>query len=268
MTSVVEALLAEDPFTVTCASGRVEIIVVSNPQARPPIDLGLVATSAEDRTIVRFAGGCKGLSSDVSLELLEYHVSAMNGFRGALMSGGTRSVEGGATVATVTEAAVAVHRSNPGTVVIATVPRTTGNLGMTGSSQFVLGTYDEHLHPGYDLTVIVQDGCEGELTWHGDLPLYFKLFASLKERAKFRAAGVICSNGGDATEQELIMSAKAGYPTFLIQGFERKTDEYALALQRGQLDWLPQNHGLVVVDRKDPSSLRDALAAANFFPTN
>jgi hypothetical protein len=58
----------------------------------------------------------------------------------------------------------------------------------------------------------------------------------------------------------------SGYPTILVNGFERATDEVAAGFARGTLDWLPTRHQLVVVDRRDPTSLRDALVAGQFFP--
>ncbi len=262
MTQVVADLLAESPLRVTCPTGRVELMVLSDPNAPPPLSFGLRATVSADKVAVRIAGGCKGLDPDVREELLEYHVAGMAGYGGTLFSGGTRDVREGRVDAMVTEVAVAVGRANPGTVILGSMPRTKGNFGLVGDSEFVVGEYDTRLHPGYDAIIIVQDGVEGELTWHGDLPFYFKLFESWIRHAGYRACGLISSNGGAATEQEIIASAKGGYPTILVHGFERVTDQYAEAYQRGELDWLPKQHKLVVAERRDPSSLRDALLDA------
>jgi hypothetical protein len=262
---VLQWLTTVDPDEVTCASGRVELQVTGAGDP-PPLDFGLMATLVADRVIFRLAGGCKGLTDDLKERLLRYVCDALLGYAGAVFSGGTRDAKDGRVDIMITEIALAVARMNPGTVLLGTFPRTEGNFGMVEGSRLVVGKYDTRPNPGYDGLLAVQDGADGELEWDGDIPLYQKLFRHLRRSAGFRQAGVVAANGGDATVTEIMTAARAGQPTVLVHGFQRKTDEIALAHQRGSLDWLPSQHQLVVVDGDDPTSLRDAMAGFGFFP--
>jgi hypothetical protein len=132
-------------------------------------------------------------------------------------------------------------------------------------SEFVVGSShgDIRPNPGYDGILIVQNGMEGELGWDGDLDKCFGLVSMWCRDANFRA-GWVCANGGGVTESEIQRSVRAGYPTILIHGFGRKTDEIAAAYQRGNLKWLPRRgHCILIADHRDPQSLRHALLEAD-----
>jgi hypothetical protein len=264
MTESVSTLLQEPPIRVNNRTGRIPFQVTDAGSA-PPLGFGLVATTAADNVAVRLAGGCKGLGDEDKVELMEYLAAGFSGFQGAILSGATREIKDDRTDLMVTDAAVIIGRENPGAVVLGTFPRT-GGLALVGDSSLVMGKYDTRPNPGYDSFVIVQDGPDNDLGWDGDLRLYFRLLQHLASAGRFRQVGVVAANGGDVTRDEIIWSVQAGYPTFLVYGFGRATDEIVQGYGAGTLDWLPEEHQIKVVMRSDPQALHRELANSGFFP--
>lgn len=81
----------------------------------------------------------------------------------------------------------------------------------------------------------------------------------------FTVLGTIAWNGGPITEKEIMTSAKKGWPTILVKGSGRSTDELAskfLTRDSDFLSKLPSNHRLSVV--QDPESLNSTLCDSGF----
>lgn len=261
------ALLPENPLQVTAvdpATGalRTKLVIGYHGDTSLPMSLALRATTVPHKVVVRLGGGCKGLGDGMKADLLDYTVAAFQGFQGVVFSGGTRDIKDGRIDPMITDVAVAVHHANPGTVLLGTFPRTEGSFGLVGNSEFVVGEYDTRPNPSYQVLYIDQNGMEGVQDWDGDLDKAFRLVQFWREDAGFSAAGWVCFNGGDVTVTEIRRSVLAGYPTILVNGFGRETDKFVAAHRAGALDWVPDNPRIIVAERDDPQTLRDALMTA------
>jgi hypothetical protein len=253
-------------LTVTAPNGRADLIVMDVKDSLPS-SFALRATTARDRVVIRVGGGCTNMSKEDRERMLAYFVEAFQGYGGVIFSGATRNVdESNAVDPMVTEVPGAVAEANPGCVALGTAPRT-GRLGLVGESQLVLDNHGTLANPAMSMLLLVQDGAEREAGWDGDLDAYFALMQQWQNDANFEALGGVFWNGGGVTGKEIMRCAKLGWPTILIKGSGRITDEIAGKLENRDselLSSLPAKHKITVVDRSSPQELRAALLHYGF----
>jgi hypothetical protein len=142
---------------------------------------------------------------------------------------------------------------------------------LQGESQLVLDSYGTRPNPGIAALLIVQNGTEDTLDWDGDLDDVFSLMKNLLTYAGFTSAGVIAWNGGPITRDEVLRSARLGWPTIIIRGTGRACDDLAREFNTNDptlMDQLPQNHKLIVVDKNEPDVLRAQLVRLGFLNEN
>lgn len=251
----------DTPFRVTAPDGQTKLLVMDRKEGFPAT-FALMATTAPHKVAVRISGGCKGMNADDKLAMLDYFAEAFDGFRGMVWSGATRQfTKEGQLDPMVTDLPGVIAAGNPECIALGSAPRT-DVLRLQGDSRLVLDGYGTGPNPTMRGILIVQNGADGKSDWDGDLDAAFGLMENLTGYAGFSRAGVIAWNGGPITEDEIMRSAKKGWPTVVIKGSGRAADDIAAKLESGDaslLDKLPKNHKLVVADRADPGSLRAHL---------
>lgn len=200
------------------------------------------------------------------IAMLQYFADGLVGFRGCIWSGGTRCVDSdGKLDPMVTDVPGVIKELNPECVALGSAPRT-DVMRLVDDSRLTFGG-GNHPNPNMSAILVVQNGADRTLDWNGDLDDVFALMTNLKECAAFSEAGVISWNGGGVTKEEILRSAQKGWPTILVRGSGRGTDEYITLLEAGDeafLAKLPKNHRMIVVDRSNPQTLRDALIGCGF----
>lgn len=255
-------LKMETPLTVTARGGETTLLVMDAKDGLPAA-FALMATRAAHRVALRLGGGCKGMNAADKTTMLEYFDVAFRGYRGLVWSGGTRQLASdGSLDPMVTDVPGIIAAANPECVALGTMPRT-DLLRLAGDSQLVLDKYGTRPNPTVKGLLVVQNGADGNLDWDGDLNAYFGLMEQWRDHAGFTALGLIAWNGGPVTEKEIMRSAKLGWPTFLVSGTGRVTDELIGKLAIGTLE-LPKQHRVVVVSKDNPSTLRGALIEHGF----
>lgn len=256
----------QKPWQVTAPGGVTRLLVMDRGEPFPT-SFALIATTVPDRVAIRIAGGCKNMGPGDKEEMLAYFGKAFAGYRGMVWSGGTRQTDrDGNLDPMVTDVPGVIAAQNPECVALGSTPRT-DYLRLVGESRLVLDQYGTGTNPSMGAILVVQNGADGALGWNGDLDQAFSLMGMLKRDANFRQVGWIGWNGGAVTEEELIRSAKLGYPTVLIRGSQRVTDDLIekLSVDDGALlEMVGDKHGFVVADRADPNTLRAALVAHGF----
>ncbi len=249
-------------WTVSAPSGEVPILVV---EANDPVPaaFALMGTTVPDKRCVRIVGGCANMTPQDKVDMITFFTEAFRGYRGLLFSGATRDVDANGDVdPMVTDVPVAIARENPESKVLGTVPRT-DLLRLRGESMLKLGSGETGINPGYSGVLIVQQDAETPAGWDGDLGKYHQLMSQWQQSGGFETVGIVSWNGGGVTAKEIEAAAQKRWPTILVRGSGRKTDEYAAKLADGSWQ-LPQGHRVVVVDRADAQTLRSALIDAGF----
>lgn len=254
------------PYRVTSPQGYATLIVMDRSEGFPST-FALMATTAPRKTALRLSGGCKGMGPQDKLDMLEYFAEAFDGYDGMIWSGATRSFtkEGGLDPM-VTDVPGVIAARNPGCVALGSAPRT-DVLRLVEESRLVLDGWGTGPNPSMSGILIVQNGADGKSDWDGDLDAAFGLMKNLRAFGGFSAVGVVAWNGGPITADEVMRSAKAGWPTVVIKGSGRAADEIAQALESGDADLLaslPKGHLLRVADRSDADSLRGLLIEFGF----
>jgi hypothetical protein len=254
------------PQTVTTRSGESRLIVMDRREGFPTT-FALLATTAADKVVLRVSGGCKGMDANDKQQMLTYFSEALAGFRGMIWSGATRQVDKeGALDPMVTDVPGVIAATNPECVALGSAPRT-DYLRLKGESSLVLDSYGTLPNPTMTGILVVQNGADGKSDWDGDLDAAFTLMSDLVSAAAFKRAGVIAWNGGLVTEDEVLRSAKQGWPTFVVRGSGRLADEISQKLESGNqelLSKLPKNHRLRIVERDNSFTLRSQLQEFGF----
>ena len=254
------------PYRVTAAGGQAKLLVMDRKEGFPAT-FALMATTALHKVVVRVSGGCKGMGPEDKTQMLRYFEEAFLGFRGTIWSGATRQfTKDGDLDPMVTDIPGVIAQANPECIALGSTPRT-DFLRLVGESRLVLDGYGTGPNPSMSGILVVQNGADGKSDWDGDLDAAFGLMENLVSCAGFVRAGIVAWNGGPITEDEVLRSAKRGWPTIVIKGSGRVSDEIAAKLEAGDpslLDKLPKDHKLVVADRADPSTLRARLVESGF----
>lgn len=254
------------PFTVRIpGEGQKIPLVVMNATDGLPAAFALMGTRARDKVAIRIGGGCKGMSPDDKDQMLELFVRALAGYRGIIWSGATRQVDAaGMLDPMVTDVPGVIAKFNPECIALGTVPRTE-MLTLQGESRLVLDQWGTVLNPTQSGILIVQNGPDSSMGWDGDVETYFKLMDNWGKYAGFTKLGLISWNGGDVTKLEIIKSAQQGWPTILVEGSGRVTDEIIKAIKAKTT--LPDGlkpEVVRIVGKDDPRALRDALVQDGF----
>ena len=256
---------ARAPYSVFAPAGKMPIWVMD--QRDFSTNFALLATTAPHKVCLRVGGGCTGMSEDDRVAMLDYFAAALSGFQGLIWSGATRKLNAeGQIDPMVTEVPGVVAAANPGAVALGTAPRT-DTLQIAGESRLELDKDGTLINPSLSGVLVVQDGPDNTLGWDGDVAAYVSLMERLKTYGWFEAVGLVTWNGGGVTQTEIMQAAKRGWPTLLVKGSGRKTDEFVerLAIQdRTFLDELPADHKVRVADRNDPATLRTLLQEFGF----
>jgi hypothetical protein len=257
-----DAILAADPYWVDSDKG-VRLIVLDTIRQELPASFALMGTLAEHRVVCRIGGGCKNMTPSDKSSMMRFFAKEFKGYRGLVWSGGTRmATADGRIDPMVTDVTGMITRLNPGSVGLATVPRTgTMKLAPHTDSRLVLDDYGTAPSPGVYAILIVEDGPDANMDWNGDLDTCFRLIRNWREHGGFSQAAWVSWNGGAVTEEEVRRSVLAGYPTILVRGSGRVTDEIANAFLAGSLGWLPPQHSLLLAHKDQPGSLRRHLIA-------
>jgi hypothetical protein len=254
------------PFTVDIPGKEQKIpLVVMNATDGLPAAFALMGTRAQDKVALRIGGGCKGMGPEDKDQMVGFFARALAGYRGIIWSGATRQVDAAGMVdPMVTDVPGVIARSNPECVALGTVPRTE-LLTLQGESRLVLDQYGTVLNPTQSGILIVQNGPDGSLGWDGDVETYFKLMNNWGKYAGFAKLGLLSWNGGEVTKLEIIKSTQQGWPTILIEGSGRVTDEIIKAIRAGTT--LPDGlkpEAVRIVNKDDPRALRKVLINDGF----
>lgn len=250
----------EVPYRVTAPDGKVHLVVMNATDGLPAA-FALMGARADKKVAIRLSGGCKGMSSEDKEQMLDFFAAAFVGYKGVVGSGATRQVsEDGLVDPMVTEVPGVIAALNPGSVALGTVPRTE-MLSLQGDSRIVLDQWGTVLSPSMSGILVVQNGPEGEMGWDGDLNIYFKLMQDWKTYGGFTALGMIGWNGGAITKDELERAIKLGWPTFLIKGSGRATDELIGEITTSGDTIDPKTF---VIEKDNPEILRDLLIGLGF----
>lgn len=262
-----------NPFQVT--GKRCDFSVVN--QGEIPRWYTLVASTVVEKVVIRIAGGCKGMNAQDKNDMLNFFSFGLSGFKGLITSGATREVREGIIDPMVTEVPGVIASANSGCIALGTVPRT-GLLGLVDQSRMVIGEYNTPPNPNMTGFLVVEEGIDVSSDWDGDLGTYFAFMKDLVLYGGFLKAGLIAWNGGAITGDEIIKSLQFSWPTILIEGSGRITDEI-ISYSRGEnvvtftdlqerhkmaVDKLPEKNSLIIVSRDSSKSLREKLIENSF----
>lgn len=254
------------PYRVTALNGKTHLVIMNATDGLPAA-FALMGTRALDKVAIRLTGGCKGMSVEDKAEMIEFFSFALAGYQGILWSGGTRQTDkSGEVDPMVTDIPGIIAAQNVGCVALGTIPRT-DMLTLQEDSRLVLDQWGTVPNPDMLGILIVQNGPDGEMGWDGDLDVYFRLMQNWQTYAGFTTVGLISWNGGDVTREEIMRSIKLGWPTILIKGSGRVTDEIAdkiLNQDKELEESLPKNACVLIISKEQPELLRSAIVNLGF----
>lgn len=194
------------------------------------IVLGL--TKAKTKFAVRFTGGCGYMNSADSCNLYKIFLAAFTGFSGAILFGGTRMLKkiNKNIVPGITEIPPLLREQNRGAVFLGVVPKTEDlNLSFDYGlivHQEINQDYVTIVHPNQDICLIVQASVDGASPWEAEFEECISIINNLRTFAGWQSL-LICYNGGETTEKEIIKTAKLNWPILLVKGSGRISDKYA-----------------------------------------
>lgn len=189
--------------------------------------------------MLRVAGGCSGMSEDVRVQALDYLVEGLQGYRGLLSCGGTRTVEDGRIKLMITDILqLMVEHASHQVVTLGTLPRV-DTMQLVENSRLVLDASGTAPQPGVHQLVIVQShGTERHLQWDGDVIAYLEMmsrYALVSHMFGKRAQPVLVAlEGGSVVRQEIVLAAARGFPVVLVYGYGRTTDAIVQDLVTGR----------------------------------
>jgi len=267
-----ELLPMNRPFQVPDGISRVKLVVTDD-VSRVGLTVGAFMSRSLRRLGIRLTGGCKGMSHDDKLDMIEYFVKAFEGYVGFASSGATRNATAeGVIDPMITDVPAALAAAyGEHVLTLSTAPRT-GELALIGDGRLVLDDYDTAPQPGVHMAIIIQPQFSHEtLGWDGDVAHYFRMFNEFIKTGGWQF-GMTAWNGGLITIDEAFMAANYGWPVFIVQNSGRGADQIIELLERGTP--IPGREQLAigdklrsrftVVQRDDPMSLRTALVSKGF----
>lgn len=252
-----------EPYRVMAPGAKVHLVIMNATDGLPAA-FALMGTRAKKKVAIRISGGCKGMSGEDKVGMLNYFLDAFAGYEGLIWSGASRMIKDGVVDPMVTEVPGAIAAENPDCVALGTVPRT-DLLSLQGDSRLVLDEWNVP-NPAVSGILIVQNDPCAPGGWDLDLPMMFALMDNWKQYAGFEALGFIGWNGGDITRDEILGGAKRGHHSFVIKGSGRVSDEIAALVEQddtcgGQI----KSGTLRALDKERPQDLRSNLETLGFF---
>jgi hypothetical protein len=219
-----------------------QLHVISAGQVLPVEFTSLVSHEGCAPEIIRIAGGCEGLSTEIQDGMLGYFLDAFKvvdetgattrEFRGTAFSGGTANAddEGGIKSDMITNVPAHLAQAYP-CIAMSTTPRT-GVMHMDGRhGGVIVDAYGGRLDYRQHAAAVVQQDPANVLDWDGDLELYLTLLEGWKLVGK--RVGIIVMNGGKVTRDEIYKALKRGIPVFVIEGSLREADAFIKAFNTG-----------------------------------
>jgi len=255
------------PYTVSVEGGKIPLVIM-NANDGLPAAFALMGTNVEMKVAIRLGGGCKGMGVEDKKQMIDFFLSAFSGYQGLVWSGATRQVDkNGQLDPMVTDVPGLIAAANPGCIALGTLPRV-DLLTLQKDLRLVLDEWGTIPNPTQSGILIVQNGPDGKLDWNGDVDIYLRIMENWRDYAKFSRLGLIAWNGGTITKEEIEKSAARKWPTILVRGSGRVTDEIIAKIVNGYED-LPdyfRGEHVMIVPKEDPPYLRRKLWNAGFFP--
>jgi len=259
--------------------------VVSDGQAFNANFINAPFLPGNERKVIRYAGGCAGLSDELKAAMPGYILTSHKGIgKIVAFSGGTIATEdrfdetAKRTVRETTGFAItyipSLLKGAYGVYAMSTTPRTTQ---MMLDSDFggLLVTDHDRLDFRQDRAVVIQkdavDIPTDEVDWAKDVLPYLGLMQKWQEQDVNCA--VFGFNGGGATWKELVWAAERKIPLILVRGSGRKTDEFITQFEAGTLKVKDLSNGdevavdpalVSIASIDDAQTLRAALIARGF----
>lgn len=215
-------------------------------------------TSARERFVVRFTGGCGFMSKADAQGLYDLFKESFEGFAGALLFGGTRMLEKQDTsivVPGITEIPPVIWKDNPESSILGIIPKSQdlriSQLGMVIHDEEG-ATYTTIVHPDQAQCLVVQQSADEGVDWEAEFKECLRIINDLRSFAQWESL-LVSYNGGGVTEKEILATASRGWPVLLINGSGRISEQYAN--DKAFLKKYP----LVHVAEKSVDSIRGAL---------
>ena len=234
-----------NPYAVTTLSGRSNLYVGST----IPHTMYTAAQHSIAPVIIRIAGS---MHNDANT-IFPFFRTALAGFCGVLMSGGTRVIENGQIAASVCEVVADIGLINKNIITMGSFPRF-GILHLCQDGHLALD--DEEIsfpNPGTEYVSCIQLGSEPEDDLHtdGDLPAYFFFLNSLRESLRFRTALIVWA-GGRTTTKEAVGAHEENIDVYIVSGSGKAADQ-----QLSRDNFSGQN--IFHVSHKEPFVLQQLL---------
>jgi hypothetical protein len=211
--------------------------------------VALSLTRAQKRFVVRLTGGCGYMSAQDAEGLYSLFTHAFDGYRGAVLCGGTQMLTKDnpkVVVPGITEIAPRIREQNEGSVVLGIVPRT-GELKLTQHGMVVDSDAGEDyftiIHPQQDMCMVVQHSVDTGVSWDAEYLFSQQVIESLVEFSGWKHL-LVAYNGGSVTEKEVLLWAQRAWPVVLVAGSGRTCDKLA-----GDKDFLRENPSVMVVSK-------------------
>lgn len=235
--------------------------------------------------VIRFAGGCNGLTPDIIAAMPEFFLTAFRGFKGVAFSGGTMKVtpsfdEGGKRTVYTPEGFTityvpALLAANYPCLAVSTTPRTDQiSLDEEFGGVILTDALDRIDFQQHRAILIQKDGteiAEDEVDWAKDVLVYLNQMVSWMRKG-VRCAILAC-NGGGATWKEIIWALERDIPVYAVRGSGRKTDEFITKFEAGELkihnladgEEKPIDPSLVtIISFSEAIALRDTLVLRGY----
>ena len=189
---------------------------------------------APDRSVLRWAGGCKGFTPEMVDDLFSFVAKGslspdqQRSFRGAVGSGGTMDfAKDGSESVMITQVPYYTARLND-CVSWSSTPQTfRASLDADRQGSLIVSKYGAHLDHRGHMSILTQNSASSFQGWDGDVRLYIEAMESFAKRGFKTAVGVV--NGGDVTKDEALMALSKNIPVILVRGTQRAADELIAA---------------------------------------
>ena len=223
--------------------------------------------AAENRIVIRIAGGCGNMEPQEEEKVINFFKTAFAGFKGILFSGGTVKYNkaDGKQNFMITGLPVILAEGNENIKVLGSFPRTDIFRladGDQGKANLIfddanIDEKEEHVQSPdakYDELLAVQGNVNTKLDWDGDLDTYFDLMDIWRQGGAKTA--VITFNGGGVTYKEAKRAVEENHKFIVINGSGRKSDELAAEYKENP------NPNVFIAELDQPESLLHCLQAA------
>ncbi len=191
--------------------------------------ISLLLTTATDKFLTRFTGGCGFMSNEDALGMNEVLLSSFSTYKGSILFGGTRMImkDTSKIKASITEIPYLIKELSPETILLGVVPKTDTLLftdqGIVVSKD---DKYSTIIHPCQDIALVIQKNVDENSKWDIEWKACHQIMADLDQFASIPNLTVVY-NGGETTKNEIEIAAKKGFNILLINGSGRTADLFA-----------------------------------------